>query len=113
LFTALLVLTFVTAVSAQDFRGTVTGTVTDPNGAAVPGATVTVKNSGTNIANTVTTNDEGAYTVPLLPPGKYTVSATGSGFKTTTIEDVAVAVDGRLTIDLQLGRSRRRSQHCR
>jgi hypothetical protein len=102
LFTALLVLTFVTAVSAQDFRGTVTGTVTDPNGAAVPGATVTVKNSGTNIANTVTTNDEGAYTVPLLPPGKYTVSATGSGFKTTTIEDVAVAVDGRLTIDLQL-----------
>ncbi len=102
LFTALLVFTFVTVVSAQDFRGTITGTVTDPNGAAVPGASVTVKNTGTNITNTATTNDEGAYTVPLLPPGSYTVSATGSGFKTTTVENISVAVDSRMTIDLQL-----------
>ncbi|PYT01783.1 MAG: hypothetical protein DMF63_02785 [Acidobacteria bacterium] len=102
LFTALLVFTFVTAVSAQDFRGTITGTVTDPNGAAVPGASVTAKHGGTNAANTVTTNDEGAYTIPLLPLGTYTVSATGTGFKTTTIENISVVVDGRLTIDLQL-----------
>lgn len=103
LSTALLTLLFVVStISAQDFRGTVAGTVTDPNGAVVPGASVTVKNTGTNIANSVTTSDEGSYTVPLLQPGKYTVSATASGFKTTTVENIAVQVDARLTIDLQL-----------
>lgn len=98
----LLTFLFISTASAQDFRGTIAGTVTDPNGAAVPGANVTVKNIETNIANSATTNEEGSYTVPLLPPGKYTVSATGSGFKTTTVENIAVQVDGRLTIDLQL-----------
>ena len=102
LFTALLTFLLISTVSAQEFRGTIAGTVTDPNGAAVPGASVTVKNIGTNIANTVTSNDEGAYTVPFLQPGAYTISATGSGFKTTTIENIKVQVDDRLTIDLQL-----------
>ena len=102
LFTALLTFLLVSTVSAQEFRGTIAGTVTDPNGAVVPGASVTVKNIGTNIANTVTSNDEGAYTVPFLQPGAYTISATGSGFKTTTVENIKVQVDDRLTIDLQL-----------
>lgn len=102
LFSALLTLFFVSSISAQEFRGTVTGTVTDPNGAVVPGASVTVKNVETNITNSVTTNTEGLYTVPLLQPGSYTVSATGTGFKTSTIENVAVRVDDRLTIDIQL-----------
>ena len=102
LSTALLTFIFISTVSAQDFRGTLAGTVTDPNGAAVPGASVTVKNTETNIANSATTNEEGSYTIPFLAPGKYTVSATGPGFKTTTVENVDVQVDGRLTIDLQL-----------
>ena len=102
LFTALLICLFVYSVPAQEFRGTINGTITDPNGAVVPGATVTIKNVETNITNTVTTNSEGSYTVPLLPPGSYTVSATGSGFKTSTIENVTVRVDDRLTIDVQL-----------
>ena len=99
---ALLTFVFTATISAQEFRGTITGAVTDPNGAAVPGATVTVKNIGTNIASTVTTNDEGSYTAPFLQPGAYTISATGNGFKTTTVENVTVRVDDRLTIDLQL-----------
>src|SRR5688572_9950742 len=102
LFPALLIFLFVSVASAQEFRGTIAGTVTDPNGAAVPGASVTVKNIETNVTSTVTTNDEGAYTVPLLQPGSYTISATGSGFKTSTIENVTVRVDDRLTIDVQL-----------
>lgn len=102
LFTALLTFLLVSTISAQEFRGTIAGTVTDPNGAAVPGATVTVKNIGTNIANSVTSNEEGSYTVPFLQPGVYTVSATGNGFKTTTVENIKVQVDDRLTIDLQL-----------
>jgi hypothetical protein len=87
---------------AQEFRGTITGTVKDPNGAVVPGAEVTVKNTATNIATNVTTNDEGSYTVPFLVPGTYTITASASGFKTSTVENVAVKVDDRLTVDLGL-----------
>lgn len=97
-----LFIAFSTAAFGQEFRGTITGTVTDPNGAIVAGASITVKNVETNIANTVTTNDSGSYTVPFLRPGIYTVSATGSGFKTSVRENLTVQVDDRLTIDLQL-----------
>ncbi|HVF29488.1 MAG TPA: carboxypeptidase regulatory-like domain-containing protein [Pyrinomonadaceae bacterium] len=102
LLTALLTLFFVTNISAQEFRGTIAGTITDPNGAVVPGAAVTVKNTETNVAASATSNDEGSYTIPLLLPGTYTVSATASGFKTSTVENVTVRVDDRLTIDVQL-----------
>ncbi|HEX8737092.1 MAG TPA: TonB-dependent receptor, partial [Pyrinomonadaceae bacterium] len=78
------------------------GTVTDPQGAVVPGATVAVKNLETNIINNVTANDEGSYTVPFLLPGKYSVSITAAGFKTSVRENVNVNVDDRLTIDVQL-----------
>jgi hypothetical protein len=89
-------------ISGQEFRGTITGTVTDPQGAIIPGATVAVKNLETNVVNNVTANDEGSYTVPFLLPGKYSVSVTGSGFKTSVRENVTVNVDDRLTIDFQL-----------
>jgi hypothetical protein len=89
-------------VSGQEFRGTITGNVNDPNGAAVPGATVIVKNIETNVATTIRTNDDGSYTVPLLLPGKYSVSATGEGFKTSIRENIELKVDDRLTIDFAL-----------
>lgn len=89
-------------IFGQEFRGTITGTVTDPQGAIIPGATVAVKNLETNVVNNVTANDEGAYTVPFLLPGKYSISVTGSGFKTSVRENVNVNVDDRLTIDFQL-----------
>lgn len=100
--TALLVASFFSAAPAQEFRGTITGNVTDPNGATVAGATVVVKNTETNIANTVTTNSDGNYTVPFLVPGTYMVTATGSGFKTSSRENVPIKVDDRLTVDFQL-----------
>lgn len=90
------------SVSAQEFRGTIAGSVTDPNGAAVAGATVTVRNTGTNITATVSTNESGSYSVPFLAPGVYNVSATSSGFKTSSRETVQVSVDDRLTIDFKL-----------
>ena len=90
------------AVYTQEFRGSITGTVSDPNGAAVAGATVTLKNVETNITQTVTANDSGAYSFPLVQPGKYSVSATGSGFKTSTRENFPVKVDDRLTVDFAL-----------
>lgn len=91
-----------TSLLGQEFRGTIAGTITDPNGAAVAGATVVVKNTGTNISNTVTTNSDGNYTVPFLIPGTYMVTATGTGFKTSTRESVPIKVDDRLTVDFQL-----------
>ncbi len=96
------ILVGMTTVFAQEFRGTITGTVTDQNGAAVAGATVVVKNIETNVANTVTTNDQGSYTVPLLLPGNYSVTVTNEGFKTSTQEKVNLKVDDRLTIDFQM-----------
>ena len=89
-------------IFGQEFRGTITGTVTDPQGAVVPGATVAVKNLETNVVNNVTANDEGSFTVPFLLPGRYSVSITAAGFKTSVRENVTVNVDDRLTIDVQL-----------
>ncbi len=86
----------------QEFRGTITGTVSDPNGAVVPGATVTVKNIETNVASTVTTNSSGSFTVPLLSPGSYSVTVAGEGFKTSTRESVTVTVGERLNVDFAL-----------
>ena len=89
-------------IFGQEFRGSITGSIKDPNGAVVPGATVIIKNIDTNVATTVKTNDDGNYTVPLLLPGRYSVSATGDGFKTSIRDNVTVNVDDKLTVDFQL-----------
>jgi len=86
----------------QEFRGSITGKVTDPNGAIVPGATVTVKNIGTNEEVTTTTNEEGSYSFPVLLPGKYKLLVTKEGFKVDSREQIEVRVADKLTIDVQL-----------
>src|SRR2546421_2099115 len=99
---ALLVcLTCVVAMS-QEFRGSITGKVTDPNGAVVSGATVTIKNVATNAEATATTNDEGSYDFPVLLPGKYRLVVTREGFKVEAREQIEVRVADKLTIDVQL-----------
>ena len=67
LFCALLLMPL--AMQAQQYSGTITGTVTDAQGAAVAGASVTVTNSGTNEAYNTTTSDQGVYTIAQLPIG--------------------------------------------
>src|SRR6201988_386497 len=101
-FLLLTTLMLASAGFAQEFRGTITGNVVDPNGASIPGAKVVVKNTATNISTTVNTNDEGVYIFPALIPGTYTVSATANGFKTSSCENLAITVDGRLTVDFKL-----------
>src|SRR6516165_6656530 len=61
--------------------GSVTGTVTDPSGAAVPNATVTLKNNDTGAAQNTTTNSTGAYRFALLNPGSYGISVKATGFQ--------------------------------
>ena len=97
----------------QEFRGTITGTVTDANSEVVVGATVVVRNIETNISNTVTTNEQGSYTVPLLLPGNYSVSVTNEGFKTSTRGNINLKVDDRLTVDVQLEIGSTTEEHYR
>lgn len=98
---AILLLNFA-VIFGQEFRGTVAGTITDPNGAVVAGANVTVQNTETNISANTITGQDGAYTFPLLQPGKYKVTVTAGSFKTTVRENIQLNVDDRLTLDFQL-----------
>jgi len=90
------------AARAQEFRGTITGTVTDPQGGVVPNATVEIRNLDTNVVSTFRTNESGVYVAPLLIPGRYSVSATASGFKKAVREPVQLYVGARLQVDLTL-----------
>lgn len=99
---AFALLMFVSATMAQEFRGTITGVVTDPNGAVVPNATVVIKNVDTNISTTLTTNDEGAYVAPLLNPGKYSITVSGGGFKKSFRDGIGLNVGDRLSVDVKL-----------
>ena len=95
-------LILISAATAQEFRGTITGVVSDPNGAIVPNATVVIKNVETNISTTLTTNDDGAYVAPLLNPGKYSITVTGGGFKRSFRDGVVLNVNDRLSVDVKL-----------
>jgi hypothetical protein len=71
-------------------KGAVSGTVLDPSGAAVPGATIVITNDSTSIATTTTSTSAGDYTAPALDPGIYTVTVTASGFEKQTQKQVHV-----------------------
>src|SRR5437773_6432388 len=103
LLLALFCLPFLSTRAQGPTTGRLSGTVKDPNGAAVPGATVTVINVVTGNERKVTTDSEGSYTAPALPPGLYHVSIVATGFKTlignvqvtitqTTVEDAHLEV---------------------
>jgi hypothetical protein len=72
--------------------GALTGTVTDPSGAVISGATVTITNLGTGQSRTTTTDSSGSYKFSLLPPGNYSVQLSAPGFKTSEVPSVAVNV---------------------
>ena len=79
-----------------------TGTVTDPSGAAVPNVTVTLTSNDTNQARTATTGGDGQYKFTLLPPGSYKVRFTANGFKTAEISAVTMSVTESSTLDRKL-----------
>ena len=87
---------------AQDPRGTITGTVTDPSGAPVAGARITAIHTLTNVAFQGITTAEGGYSIPLLPPGIYTLTAELQGFKKTVRQGIELRISERLTVDLRL-----------
>jgi hypothetical protein len=99
------ILVLAASAHAQTIRGTLTGTVTDPNGAVIQGASVTATNNATNVSTTTKTNQEGGYTFTALPPGEYSVAVEHSGFKRNVQTGVVlkIAEATRLDVPLEVG----------
>jgi len=83
----------------QSINATVGGTVSDASGALIPGVTVTATNTGTGIANTLVSNESGAYNFAALQPGTYKVSAELPGFQTQTFTDVQLGGAQQVTLN--------------
>ncbi len=88
-------------VSAQVETGQISGTVVDQSGAAIPNATVSVKNVGTNAVRTTQSSADGVYQVSGLAPATYEVTVTASSFK-AFVSTAEVTVGGRVTLDAHL-----------
>jgi len=100
---ALTLAMFATSAMAQSSTtGSIEGQVTDPNGAAVKGATVTATSPNLITPQSATTGDEGRYLISALPPGKYKVTVDASGFGKFSKDDVAVNLGHSSTVDPQL-----------
>ena len=87
---------------AQAVAGNISGTVTDASGAVIAGAQVVVTNTGTGVALTTTSNDQGRYNAPDLTVGTYQVQATKSGFQTVVQANITLAVGSQLVVNLSL-----------
>ncbi len=93
----------VTALAQAGATGAITGTVKDPNGAAISGAQVEIVNQETGVAErTVKTNSEGGFTATLLPVGAYRVVVTAGGFAKTEAADVRVKVTETTNVSIAL-----------
>ena len=82
--------------------GTIQGTVTDPSGAAIPGASVTANNLGNGVKTDRKTNESGFFAISLLPAGAYTVTVTSTGFQALTQTHVIVDALATVGLDLKL-----------
>ncbi|MDQ2901122.1 MAG: carboxypeptidase-like regulatory domain-containing protein, partial [Acidobacteriota bacterium] len=104
-FGFVLALLFAPVLLAQDSTARLLGTVTDPSGAVIPGASVLAHNLATGLERKAVSNEAGDYSIPLLPIGQYTVNAEANGFKTSTINGLVLQVnqEARLDIKLALG----------
>ncbi|HYG09939.1 MAG TPA: carboxypeptidase-like regulatory domain-containing protein, partial [Pyrinomonadaceae bacterium] len=90
------------SLHAQNNKGTILGTITDPQGGLVSGAKVTAVNLATNTTAEDTTTEAGLYTLPNLDPGMYRVTIEAAGFRTVVNESVRLETNARLPIDAQL-----------
>ena len=99
---ALFLLLAAVGLSAQTFRGTILGTVSDASGAVIPGAKVVVRNTATGLERTTQTSADGTYSVPELPIGTYSVTISQTGFQTFVASGVAVTVAAQQRVDTAL-----------
>src|SRR5579859_2618668 len=101
-------LTFVVLMTSTLFSqvdystATLRGTVADPNGAVIPGATVTATNSSTGISKVVKTGADGTYRLSALPPGNYQVTTVATGFSKESFKGLELTVGQSVTYDIHL-----------
>jgi hypothetical protein len=86
----------------QITSGTIQGTALDANGAAVPGASVELRNTGTNLVRDLTTDDDGRFVALQLPPGRYTITVSKQGFATLVVEKADLTVGQALNLPLSM-----------
>lgn len=103
-----LVLLLASSAWGQNPTATVTGQVSDQGGAVVVGAKVAVRNTATNVSHETVTNEQGLYTVPLLPPGAYEVSAEAQGFNREVRSGITLQIGdvARFDFSLKVGDTR-------
>jgi len=93
---------FVVCAHAQVSRGTITGRVSDPAGAVIPGATVVVTEGATGTKSTIVTNAVGEYTAPFLVPGTYNINISAQGFGTSERKGIQVGANEQVAQDFKL-----------
>ena len=101
----MLALLFAPSTFAQTVTGTMQGTVSDSKGAVVPGADVVIRNLETGQERTLKTDGNGQYVAPFLPLGRYTVTASGTGFNKVAQENIEVTLNQTLVINFTLNPS--------
>ncbi|MGC9198768.1 MAG: carboxypeptidase regulatory-like domain-containing protein [Acidobacteriaceae bacterium] len=94
---------FMLRLQAQSITGGVTGTVTDPSGAAIPGAVVTAHDLDTNVSTPTTTNSKGDYHIEHLPIGRYEVIASAKGFSSQKLPSFSLEALQTVTFNAKLG----------
>jgi hypothetical protein len=102
---AFILLASTVSLNAQTTNGSIQGTVTDPNGGAIPGVSVTARNMDTGLTQKTTTTQAGIYSLPNLPPGRYAVTVEAPSLKKYSQEGVTVATGTAVSLDIpmQLG----------
>src|SRR5258706_9526998 len=97
-----IVLISVQMITAQETRGTIRGTVTDPNGGAVANANVQIVDPSRGSKVNLTTNSDGLYTANYLIPGTYQIVVEAAGFKKTLRDNVLVPIGASIHVDVPL-----------
>src|SRR6266852_7273707 len=102
---AFLILSAAVSLHAQTTNGSIQGTISDPSGGAVSGASVTARNMDTGLTQSTSTTDAGIYSLPNLPPGRYAVTVEAPNLKKYAQEGVTVSTGTTVALDIpmQLG----------
>ncbi len=100
--TLLLVGGTVSQLDAQVLKGQILGTITDPSAAVIPGASVTLTETNTNVAREGETNESGLYVFPNLDPGMYQVEASSTGFSTVVRGEIDLQPNSTVRVNLEL-----------
>src|SRR5262245_12046179 len=99
---ALAVACLASGTRAQTVQGVITGTIADPSGAAVPGATITLLNSGTGATQTTTSGSDGVYRFSLVQPGGYVIDVKSTNFREVRTSGIVVEASQTVPLNVRL-----------